>query len=443
MRSISWFWVTIIFLTFLTRHPVNCQVTDIVVLGKVMDGATHKPLPGATIMASNSGKGIIAGGNGEFKYNISKLPIQLIIKHLGYYDDTLTIEKEEDYYNHFNKKNVPIFLDVNPFELETVVVSASGNAISLFGSTSYAIMDYIIKNDQFVGLGYKNNNPIKREIFIGTHSGKILMSFPIKSFQMIYQDCLDELYAVTKNEVFLINVFDDTIGLNHVCDSKFFESRVKPIQTIDNYFFIHVEKSKKGQHHDYIINESKSGKKELLYRVGDTKNEEIVTGLDRQIRGEFLWNIKQGFISSEALRAMHERLALKMNKKNVDFRPVNSEMIQLGDTALLFDFYNNYINCFELNGNLVWRTKIKVDLKKRFTGRVHFDKISGRCFLEFLDIQTSYLIEIDPRTGKELNTIPIQKFKHIDHISVYNSKIFFLHQPDFGEKGKKLFYINL
>ena len=132
-----------------------------------------------------------------------------------------------------------------------------------------------------------------------------------------------------------------------------------------------------------------------------------------------------------------------MNKKNTEYKPVYSTMIQLGDTALLFDFDNKYVNCFKLNSNLLWRTKIQIDLSKDFTGRVHHDKISNRFFLEFLNIQLSYLIEIDPKSGKELSRIPIKGYKHIDHISVYNNRIYFLYQPDFGDRGKKLYYINI
>jgi len=84
-----------------------------------------------------------------------------------------------------------------------------------------------------------------------------------------------------------------------------------------------------------------------------------------------------------------------------------------------------------------------VKLNKDFTGRVHHDKISNRFFLEFVNVQLSYLIEIDPLTGEEIQTIPINKFKHIDHVSVYNNRIFFLHQPDFGDRGKKIYFLDM
>ena len=118
-------------------------------------------------------------------------------------------------------------------------------------------------------------------------------------------------------------------------------------------------------------------------------------------------------------------------------------MFQLKDTVLLFDFDYQVIHCFTTKAELIWRSEIQLDLSKDFSGRVHHDKISNRFFLEFTHIQQSYLIEIDPRTGNEIETIPLKGFKHIDHISVYNNRVCFLYQPDFGARGKKLYSIIL
>jgi len=218
---------------------------------------------------------------------------------------------------------------------------------------------------------------------------------------------------------------------------------VKPIQALNNQYFIGVDKSEKGQYHDYYVCDSETGQQEIFYRVGNDQKEKAVASIDKQVRREFVGKISRGNIESGELRIINARIALLQNRINTDYRPIQSSMFQLKDSVLLFDFDYQAVHCFKMNAELLWRSEIQIYLSKDFTGRVHHDKISNRFSLEFLNIQQSYLIEIDPRTGGELETIPIQKFKHIDHISVYNNRIFFLHQPDFGERGKKLYFLDI
>ncbi|MEA1980215.1 MAG: carboxypeptidase-like regulatory domain-containing protein, partial [candidate division Zixibacteria bacterium] len=413
------FLIPAILLLFISK-PSFCQQGEFLIKGVVLDEISQDPIPGVTIMDPLSGKGVITNDDGEFNYRFDKFPLLLSINHLGYFTDSLRIEDRDQYKKNIEGKTIVFSLRENLFQMDEVVVSVA--AVKLFVREPFAIMDYVIKNNRFIALGYRNYNPLKREIFIGKPPGRILSYSPLPTANEIFQDCQGEIYAVARDSAFIINFNDDTLVLNAVCGSKFFIEQVKPIQSIDNQYFIYREKSKKGQYHDYYICDSKTDKQEVFYRVGARNNEQIVSGLDQRISGEFMWNISKGWISGGELRAMHARLAKAMNKKNTEYRPVHSSMIQLGDTSLLFDFDNKYVNCFELNSNLLWRTQIQTDLSKDFTGRVHHDKISNRYYLEFLNVQLSYLIELDPKSGKELSRIPIKGYKHIDHISVHNNR---------------------
>jgi hypothetical protein len=411
--------------------------------GVIVDEKSKSPLVGVTIVDSNSGKGTISEDSGEFTIVIDEYPIVFIFRHLGYFEDSLRIETDEQFQRYYEDKTLSISMRVNPFKLDEIVVSTPGIAVKLFGNEPYSIMDYVVKDDRFIALGYKNHNTLKREIFLGKLSGEIILSTPLRSFEEIYQDCQGEVYAVTSDRAFLTKIKDDSIYLNPICDAKFFEENVKPVQALDNQNFLFVDKSPEGQYHDYYVCDSETNKQELFYRVGDEKRERAVINIDNQVRGEFVGKIKQGFISSAQMRIINARIAKLQNQINTDYRPIQSSMFQLEDSVLLFDFDYQAVHCYTINANLLWRTDIQVELNKDFTGRVHHDKISNRFFLEFVNIQLSYLIEIDPLTGEEIQTIPINKFKHIDHISIYDNRIFFLHQPDFGDRGKKIYFLDI
>ena len=99
------------------------------------------------------------------------------------------------------------------------------------------------------------------------------------------------------------------------------------------------------------------------------------------------------------MREINSRLQQYLYSIFIEFPPVNSDMIQAGDSVLLFDYNYDEILCYKTNGELKWTSEINVDLNRDFNGKVHFDKTTGRCFLEFLNIQLTYLIEINPLTG--------------------------------------------
>jgi len=86
---------------------------------------------------------------------------------------------------------------------------------------------------------------------------------------------------------------------------------------------------------------------------------------------------------------------------------------------------------------------MRVVFNNDWESRMHRDPVSGRFYLEFLNGQLSYLIELNPKTGDEVRKIPVPRYKHIDHINIVNDRIYFLHQPDIGDKGKKLYYIDI
>ncbi len=411
--------------------------------GVILDENTQNPLAGVTILNTNSGKGVVSNDVGEFSLILTEFPVSLSLRHIGYFEDSLQILDKEQYQKYYKGKTITLSLRVNPFKFDEVVVSTPGIATKLFSDEPYAIIDYVVKEDRFIGLGYKNHNPTKREIFLGKLSGKVLLSNPLKSFQEIYLDCLGEVYAVARDKAFITNMEDDSLFLEFICDSKFFEEKVKPIQALNKQHFMYVSKSEQSQYHDYYVCDSETNKQELFYRVGDEKKERAVINIDNQVRREFVGKIKRGWISSAEMRIINARIAKLQNQINTDYRPIQSDMFQLEDSVLLFDFDYQAVHCFTLGAELLWRTDIQIELGKDFTGRVHHDKISNRFFLEFVNTQLSYLIEIDPQTGEELQTIPINKFKHIDHISIYYNRAFFLHQPDFGDRGKKIYYLDI
>lgn len=408
-----------------------------------MSEESQAPLIGATIMDSINGVGSISKDNGEFQIKIIKFPSVVIFRHLGYLDDTLIIRNKNHFKKYIQDKTVIVELRENPFLIDEVVVSNSRLAIKLFEKEPFDIIDFVVDGDRFVGYVYRNRNPLLREVFIGDFNGRIMDSKPLKGINEVYQDCMGEIYFVTNDSAYTINYDSDKIKTSAISDSDFFYNKIEPVKALGANHFFYLQKSTNGQYHDYFIVNSQNKNQELLYRVGEWRNEVIVENTNRQHKGLELSKIKKSYIEGAGMRQINSRLQRYLYSVFIEYPPVNSGMIQTGDSLLLFDYGFREIHCFKTNGDLLWASKLNVDLRKDFTGNIHYDEVSGRFFLEFLNIQLTYLIEINPLKGVTIRTIPILKYKHIDHLRIRNNQIFFLHQPDFGDRGKKIYYLDI
>src|SRR5450759_5276502 len=69
--------------------------------GKVVDESTSTALPGVGILESVVGLGTVTNQEGEFSIGVRSFPIQLIFKHLGYFDDTLKITNKDQYRKYY------------------------------------------------------------------------------------------------------------------------------------------------------------------------------------------------------------------------------------------------------------------------------------------------------------------------------------------------------
>jgi len=235
--------------------------------GMVISEESQKPLIGVTIQDTVSGAGRISDRDGKFQMEIEKLPVVLVFRHLGYFEDTLRIKNKKQYKEYIEGKTIIISLRVNPFLLDEVVVSDSRIAVKLFEKEPYSIIDFVVRDNRFYAFGYKNYNPLRREVFLGDHSGRILDSRSLPGTNEIYMDCQGEIYAVTSDTAYIFSKSSDLIEITPVCRTEFFYQMVKPIKALDEDSFIFLEKSEEGRFHDYSIGNAENNKLEVFYRA--------------------------------------------------------------------------------------------------------------------------------------------------------------------------------
>jgi TonB-linked SusC/RagA family outer membrane protein len=108
------------FIAAVTLWSANLSLSaqeSIVIHGKVVDGRNREPVAGANIVGKNLKTGTVSNLDGEFRLNISSLPLTLSITYIGYKAEEIDI---------YEKPTEPIIVPLTESRLNEVVVIGYG-----------------------------------------------------------------------------------------------------------------------------------------------------------------------------------------------------------------------------------------------------------------------------------------------------------------------------
>lgn len=87
---------TKIFLLAALSSAASLSLDAQTITGKVVDSRSGETIIGATVATSDKSKGVVTDYDGNFKINISKLPVKLSISYAGYKPQSLTVYDDEE-----------------------------------------------------------------------------------------------------------------------------------------------------------------------------------------------------------------------------------------------------------------------------------------------------------------------------------------------------------
>jgi hypothetical protein len=420
------------------------QTENLMLKGFVLDATTKQPVTGVHIVDLDKATGTISDSVGSFSFPISGFPARIGFRHISYFPDSLIIKTKQEFINHFSKAQQVIFLRTNVFLINEVTVSSG--AARLFDKEPYAIIDYQVSGHKIIALGLRNYNEFKKEILIADLNGKIKTSQSRPRIREIYKDCLGEVYLVDDDSAFQIHIKNNRIICEGSCPIRFFTDFIRHIDAVTETSTVVSAASQFKQFNEYYLISEPANETKRLYSVGNRVKEEKEQ-INQYISKECRKTILNSFMTALQVKETNDRLfTFELGNRYegmVANKPVYSTLYQVDDSLLLFDFSTYSIVKFTLDGKIAGEIPMHIVFNDDWENRMHRDPVTGRFYLEFLNGQSTYLIEIDPGTGKEVRKIPIRNYKHIDHVSVNNNRVFFLYQPDFGDRGKKLYYYDI
>lgn len=406
--------------------------------GMVVDATSKVGIPGVYIINQSGRKNTLTNASGRFSLIIDTFPARLIFRHLSYFTDTLKIADRKEFKKRYANNLAMIFLRTNVFQIDEVTISAK--AYKLFDKEPFTIVDYHFLKDRIIAIGYRNYNEFRKEILVADMNGSVLWSKPDPDIRELYKDCLGEVYLIGKKMAYQVAVRGDTIYPLSSCTIRFFTDYVRPVEAVMDSATAFSKASPNKQYMNYFLVRNGAEEAELFYHAGDKQKDQQLGQLNRSIKMQFQQVVLTN--NADELRAIYNAAFGLVFQQQTGYKPLYTALFQLGDSLVIFDFQKFSISSFTRDGKQTGETPMRVVFNHDWKSRMHRDPVTGKFYLEFLHGQLTYLIEIDPVTGDEVRKIPITAYKHIDHIRINNNRVYFLHQPDFGDKAKKVYYFD-
>jgi len=414
--------------------------------GTIRDNDSREPIPAASIILKNTGRGTTSNEFGAFRMEVNTFPSVLFIQCMGFVRDTLVIANLEKYVSDYKNQNKTILLKKSTIRIDEVQVKARS---TLFEKDPYAIVDFNIVGKRIVALGYKYGNEFRKEVLLADLSGKMLSNHTYKNLDSIYQDCQGNLFAFCKDSVLELGIERRDIQIINKYGSKFICDYLVPVCGLsDSLIFL----KKSSQHHQYdnyfAISDNQSSI--LVYSTGGMMKEAMVSGLMKTWRylaatpvtikdpPAFATSGIQYRIFFDNYDRLHKKGFDIQHDLQVDYRPVFTKMISYGQFNLIIDREAATIFWFDLTGDIISEVGINNKMNGLFFQDIHIDRGNSKIYFEYPQGLYTHFIEINPTTGEEIRRFMVQDYRHIEKCTFLGDRLFFLHQPETGLKIKKV-----
>lgn len=402
--------------------------------------AQNAAIPAAAIVDTVSGKGVISDAKGAVTWWFNDFPLILKVSHVSYKTDYIIIRDYKEFTEAYLNKTVRKVIAPKEVLIDEVLVH--GDTYQIMTEYPYAVLDFVALGDRIVAIGCENGHLLKKDLIYGDIQRlRFLTTF--NNARGFLRDCLGDVYITTRDSVFPLLFAKDTVMIGSPVSAGYFKNVIDPIKAVFSDGFIHFHPSPNNQHHEYYyINESDSIT-HAFYQLGNRNKEGQLYGAHQVLKNHWILKNSRSYWENLEMRWLNDINAFMFGRINTDFKPVHSSLVPFRDTFLLFDFSKGTINCFDKYINPRWQADIKSHLDPRCTGTVHYDKLSGRCFLEYHDIQKTDLYEINPRSGELVKRFSITNHRHIEKLQIANGRAYYLYQSDLGNELKQLFSLKL
>ena len=434
--------------------PAFCQQTFYTISGNISDEITSEPLENVNIKIQNSRIGTASDDLGFFKITTSRLPVILVISHIGYETKHISIKVQP-------LLELNIALKPETKQLEGVTISIKKPEI-VYKDDKYSILDYEFLEDGILLLIFKSNL-LRSELLYTDLEGKELSTLKILPGKplSLFKDCLGNVHIFTKTRVFEIFFNNSTIKLYEAIDIEYFKSvmstcrfQIKDklyfqekvfMELISNFYYVNTLNKKK-----FVL--STTGDQDKLDFFNDNPENFMLFGTGKAPDlGDF-----KGLPGDFKIDSIIRYIDVEARFRKMTFlSPAYIPVFRLGDTVCIFNHPGNIIEFYNYSDSLVNETAIDYHKTKKLNNletlgyafvkstkwqeKIYIDEELKKAYTVFQNISgTKDLKEIDLDTGKLTHKLTIP-FPYVQKIKIKNNYIYFIYKGWGETHRKKLF----
>ncbi len=367
--------------------------------GKVYEVETEIPLLGVNVYdAANPTQGTTTDKNGSYKLPIQKLPAKIVYSFVGYESDTILFDNP-------NRRYKRVYMQPDIFILPKIEITAK-LILERLSDKLISIRDFLmLENDKILYLK-KEGEILGWAMILATLDGYVLDTFNLKKNDIfapksLHRSCLGSIHLITKYGAYQLGTQENEIVVEDTYSSNKFDRLIRPcVASSDEYFYI-----KKAW------NGGLTAKFELVERGGDFRrdfkivsNEEQVERYQEDAYYAALYEEMEGsvFASNDSkLKNTFRQFQLELSFRNRFFhKGLDIPLFQMGDSLLIFNYYDNEINFFDEEGIEDHDRMVNIDfhLNKKWD-EVIFDEATQKVYAVFENKKGKYIAEIDLETG--------------------------------------------
>lgn len=405
--------------TLLLSLTVNAQ--EIVVIGTVSNDQNQKITGAEVRLGQQNSK---TNSKGVFSFKLTKFPAQLTIKHALYKEYIGVVRAPLD-----QKDTVflEVILESKVTEIEEVTIHSS-RVIWAYQKPHTHIIDFTLLDNEILLLCREDHHYFLRRL--DSLSNKI-SDLQIKSNpQNLFEDCTGEIHLVYPDSLFELKFYGkSTVILAGYPYVQAMEVLSPCVISNENNLILKAL----GPHNKlvkYTSIDRYTKKPELLYITSDAKQmralDDYATQNDIPVplsNPNFKYGNRLPGTLTDRQKWQNQQFYKQILSKEL-YVPI----FEINDSLIIFDHVTDSALVFKPNGEFVRSFQISYHYFENWKSELILNEEKTKIYAKYETNGLVTLRQIDPSTGKVLNTTLLEKHIHPMRIQIRNNYAFYIYK---------------
>jgi hypothetical protein len=373
--------------------------------GLVLDANTHEAIKDVRVEIENSQKASITDKNGVYVIPINHLPVKLIFSNMAY-------EKQEQWINDLNFLNVQLAMKIN--YMNEIAIYSEPMVAKLEINKKLWALDYEFSGDKILLLVKENLVFGKYSLLlINENADSITSTVLPNGHEKLIKDCEGNIYVIAKYEVSMLSISDNHILLFPPMSMAEYSKTIEPcVESLyGNYYF--KELFAENYAINYCVHEKGQIKARLFKTIVDTQ-------------GIRLYRAEQEHLAS--ITDPFDLFVEEVYASKILFKPINAPLLSDNKQLYVFNFTQDRIERYSLNGKINEIVEIDFHKNKRWGNKILKDEFTGFFYTYYEKAGKYWVNKINLQNGELFESIEIPEHIFIDDIKIYHNTLYFLYR---------------